>query len=317
MRRRAVGEEEAYEAEAAPRQQGYPERDVLAGGLHPAANVRAPLEEEGDHALVAVDGSPAEGSARPALVDGGLLVIAGEVAIEGGLRPQRPDLAMAGSDGIPHLFARHAALAPVAPVPEGVFDTDAALVGTPEDLAGGRPVLGVFREGHVFWPAVWLFEARQGALDVTSLNEGARKSLLGEQIGSMRLGAGARREGDLILAAPGEAGHVAFGPYLPLSAGAYRALVEVDVAFARQDVRVELVAEVAFGSHIAARQAVLMTGAQASQQAIEMPFRLDRLVPFSEGNGYEQTCEIRLWSNGLAALTIRSVVLVRVAEDAG
>ncbi|MDP2355760.1 MAG: hypothetical protein Q8M31_06825 [Beijerinckiaceae bacterium] len=253
------------------------------------------------------------GLLRPVLADGGLLVIAGEVAVEGRLRPLRPDLAMAGSDGIPRLLGRHAALAPVAPFPEGVFESDAALVGTPADLAGGRPVLGTLRDEDVFWPAVWLFEARQGALDTASLNEGMRLALLGEQIVSMRLGAGARREGGVIVSGPGEPGHVAFGPYLPLSAGAYRAVVEVDVASTGESLSAELVAEVAFGSQTAARQAVSITRTDAFKQAIEMPFRLDRQIPFAAGDGYEQLCEIRLWSNGVAALTVRSVLLERTS----
>lgn len=254
---------------------------------------------------------------RPVLVDAGLLLIAGEVAIEGRLRPQRPDLAMACADGIPHLFARYAALAPLAPIPDGVFESDAASVGTPTDLAGGRPVLGTLREGDIFWPAVWLFEARQGTLDATSLNEGIRLTLLGEQIASMRLGAGARRDGGLILSGPGEPGHVAFGPYLPLSTGAYRAFVDVEGALSGNVLCAELVAEVAFGQKIVAQQGVTHRTSGAFRHSFEMPFVLEETLPGAGGGAAELLCEIRLWSNGNAELTIRSVTLERVVKDAG
>lgn len=252
------------------------------------------------------------GKLRPVLVPGGLLAVTGEVGMNGRVRPSRPDRALAGPDGFAQLFARHAGLRPVEPLPARVPEADAALVGTPDDLAEGRPVLGLIKDGDVLWPSVWLFEAVEGDLDAPRLSEAMRLATLGEQLAALRTGPAARHENGVITGVPGEAGHLVYGPYLTLPPGGYRAIMELEGEAAMEGRGARLVAEVSLGLDVVAAQEIVPGRSRRFRQTVDLPFT--QLPPADGSNGAWPLCECRLWSDGQSRVTVRSVRVERAGR---
>jgi len=255
------------------------------------------------------------GRLRPTLAPGGLLAVAGEVGVHGRVRPTRPDRALAGAGGFPKLFAAHAALRPVQPLPAAVAEGDAALVGAPADLADGRPVLGLAKDGDVLWPSVWLFEAVEGTLDARHLSDAARFATLGEQLPAMRTGSGAGHRDGAIVAAPGDHGHIVFGPFLTLPPGPYRAVMEVEGEPVTVPMR--LVAEVSLGLEVVVQKEFVPRKARGFNRTFELPFsQVPPTAAAGEGPSWP-LCEIRLWTDGKSRVTVRSVRVERAGRPDG
>lgn len=252
------------------------------------------------------------GKLRPVLAPGGLLAVAGEVGMNGRVRPARPDRALAGPDGFPQLLSRHAGLRPLEPQPVMVPEADAALVGAPDDLAEGRPVLGLIKDGDVLWPSVWLFEAAEGDLDAPRLAEEMRVATLGEQLPALRTGPAARHENGVITGVPGEAGHLVFGPYLTLPPGGYRAVMEVEGEAAVEGRGARLVAEVSLGLDVVVAKEIVPGRSRRFRLTVNLPFT--QLPPEAGSNGAWPLCECRLWSDGQSHVTVRSVRVERAGR---
>lgn len=255
---------------------------------------------------------PIISKARPLLKAGGLLAIAGEVALLGPGRVGRPDRAMAGENGIPAALAEFAGLKLVGDSHIAVHAREAALVGTVHDLDCGRPVLGLRRDDDIFWPAVWFFEAVGPRRDISTsaLSTALADRLLGDQIEALSLSERARREMGRIVSLPGKGeGHLFFGPFLRLPSGHYKADVQLKhLTMEQHRPTAKLVAEVGLGADIVVQKDVILNGSRRlpATITIDLPFSVPR-TGSTDASG--PPCEIRLWSDGQAGVAVDTVTL--------
>jgi hypothetical protein len=248
---------------------------------------------------------------RPCLKTGGVFAIGGEVSLTGSRRCDRPDWRAAGREGFPDLLAKRAGLRLLAGNFTGVEPEEAALVGSSKDLEDNLPVLGVRRDGDVFWPACWFFEAAHGGSVATDLDAAFADLLLGNQIDAVTTTTRSVRDARVIQGLPdrGE-GHVFFGPYLRLPEGDYRAavVVEPDTSTGQMG-EVKLVAEIALGPDILVQQGIELALGEWDRPVL---FEMDFAVPEEWSiRGHPRACEIRLWSSGGAGCIVRNASLQR------
>jgi len=240
---------------------------------------------------------------------GGTLLVGGEICLLERERGMRPTLAAAGADGFPALCERLLGLRLVGDEGWGLRPDDLVRVGHAHDSATGMPILGIVHGEDVLWPAVWVFERREDVslADADEIDAAFRDLILGEQIGAMSIGAGARREAGAVVVGE-EPGHALFGPYLHLSPGRYVARVTIDGLARRAAASGEgrVVVEVALGEDIVAQETLHPTGGEAAAVTLPLPFD----VP-----GAAEPCEVRIWSDGAAVLRILSIVVSRWATE--
>jgi hypothetical protein len=252
---------------------------------------------------------PILSAVRVGLKPGGVLAIGGEIAMTGARRNDRPDWHAAGRDGFSGALAAHAGLNLLAARPLCVSRADSALIGTQSDLDGGLPVLGIRRDGDVFWPATWFFEATGASRSDGGLDRSLADLLLGEQLGAVTVSDRAVRKEECIIAPVGRGdGHVFYGPYFRLPEGGYQANVVVaPIESGDRQGSVKLVAEAAIGPEILIQQEVQLEVATWSRPVL---FELNFSVPAeSSVRGEGLPCEVRLWSDGKASFEVRSVIL--------
>jgi hypothetical protein len=246
-------------------------------------------------------------SLRPLLKPGGIFAFAVEIALNGGERAMRPCLPAAEPEGLPAALTEHLGLLAIgagsmAPRPE-----DTALVATPEEAREQIPALGLATGRDVLWPATWFFEARDGASpqpDMAAFGGALSDLQLGDLRDSLSLGTGALRdEAGRVLAAEegGKAGHAAYGPYLRLAPGSYRAKLAVQHARRAGAGGSRMVVEIAIDGE-AVVQHKLRPGRTTRREEVV----LDCSVPQDA-----DPLEIRLWSDGNCIFTLESVSLAR------
>jgi hypothetical protein len=246
---------------------------------------------------------------RPSLRPGGVLAIGGEVGVTGRGRAERPDWPTACDDGFPRILAESAGLRLLASNFTGIEPGDAALVGSMSDIDANLPVLGIRRNGEVFWPATWFFEALGRSKIDESLDLGLANLMLGEQVAFVTVSDKASRLGGAILAVAGTGdGHIFYGPYAKLPKGSFLATIVVDPAVStNRRGLVRLVAEVAIGPEIVVQQEVEV---EASGWHHSVQFQLAFSMPAEWSvHGEGRPCEVRLWSDGKAGFEVRSVTL--------
>jgi len=241
---------------------------------------------------------------RPFLAPDGVVALAGEVALLGGSRKDRPDLE-AGCRSLPRVMQSSAGLAQLGQLDAEFDPLELALCGTGEDLAFGRPVIGLRQANDVLWPVVWIFEAAGGdvsSIPGSSLERAMAGLMLGEQLPVLSLTQRAeRRDGQIVGRTDEGAGHVFFGPFLSLPPGDYVARIEVSCG--HPDV---LVAEISRGSDIIAQRDVAISAGSPGVAVI--PFS----VAEPPAGGLSEGHEIRLWSRGEYETFVTSVRLEAV-----
>lgn len=248
---------------------------------------------------------------RPALKPNGVFAIGGEIALTGAGRSDRPDWSIAGVDGLPRVLAEAAGLRPMRGSYTGIEAEDSALIGTLQEFESGLPVLGVRRDGEVFWPACWFFVADGDHAVSADIDSQLANLLLGDQVAALRLPPGSVREGRTIRRLRGQGeGYVFYGPYIRIPTGAYQARIVVGPESpARSGEAVRLVAEVALGQDIVIQQQVDLAPGEWDRPVL---FELEFVVtPEWSVTGEARTCEIRLWSSGKAEFYVLEVELYR------
>ncbi len=237
----------------------------------------------------------------PLLSPGGVLALAGEVALTGSLRGLRPDLD-AAANGMRHMFSRFGGLALTGGIEPALDPIDAALTGTVAEVEAGRPVLGVRTNGDVLWPAVWLFEA-SGASDPTAwraLNRDAAGLVAGELLATLTLTERAHRNEGAIIGRAGEgSGHVFYGPFLRLPPGDYGVILTLSATASGS-----AVAEVGAGPNIVAQTDIAL----GPDGPLSILLKLT-IQPVGGGTGLSPPCEVRLWTSGDAEIRVTSALL--------
>jgi hypothetical protein len=245
----------------------------------------------------------------PHLGEGGLLVVSGEVAAIGTGRAGRPGFAAASEDCLARALSEAANLTLHGDARFKITPHDAALVGTAQELDEGRPVLGVRRDDDIYWPAVWMFEA--AGTPASDLFDRLASRLTGLVLGDitpmMSLTERGRREGSAIVGLSGHGGgHIFFGPYLRLPAGAYKTTIDITEIAAHASDPGKLNAEVCVGSEIVVQHEV-----RAGWSRKGARHKLELLFEISPRAAEErQPFEVRLWSEGKSDAHISSVTLV-------
>jgi hypothetical protein len=258
--------------------------------------------------------APLMAKLRPCLKPGGVLAIGGEIAMTGARRSDRPDWPSANSEGFPRILAERAGLALMAGNFMGPAPEDAALTGSMADFEAGLPVIGIRRDGEVYWPACWFFEAGADGAIIPDIDARLADLLLGDQMAAVTVAERSIRDGNGItgLASQGE-GHVFFGPYLRLPAGSYQAEIVVAPGSPRgPEAPVKLVAEAALGPDIVVQQvAELAPGTWDRPVLFDLPFYIPEEWSV---RGQGRPCEIRLWSNGIADCRVQAIRLERAGH---
>lgn len=241
---------------------------------------------------------------RPSMKAGAVLVIASDVAAMDMQRNGRPGWSAAGPQGFPAVLGQHAGLRIVHDNFTGLEADDISLVGSPEDLEAGLPVLGVRRGEEIFWPAVWFFMAQSASVTSSALGAHLADLILGDQLKTVSITERTiRRETALISGAGQGDGHIFFGPYLKLPASAYTARIIVAPAEEPGEGVVHLVAEVALGPDILIQQELRLDAMAWDRPALfELPFAVGET---------EKACEVRLWTNGGMGCEVRSITIAR------
>ena len=252
------------------------------------------------------------GSLRGRLAEGGILALAAEVALLGPWRMNRPDRSLA-ADGLPDILNRSAGL---ELVDDGDFELsadDVARIGSADDLAAGRPVLGTRHDGDALWPCVWFFRATdrpagETATITRTLADAIRNALLGEQLPGLRVGVSGRRDASgTIVARNGPPGHVFYGPYLPLARGTYSVDGEVSGIVVTGSTTARLKFEAVVGNGVVKKAAINLKPGRASR-----PLSLRFEVGSAEANALAPT-EVRLWTDGAASFHVSTIRLSRLS----
>ena len=244
---------------------------------------------------------------RTSMKSGCVVAIGGEIAMTGSHAADRPNWRAACAEGFPRALANHAGLILLGDDLGGVEREDAALVGSLADRDAGLPVLGVRRDGEIFWPAVWFFEATDDDIALSDLDASIAALVMGDQMRAVSLAAQTELLPGVLAVQGGHGeGHIFYGPYLRLLEGRYQARVVVTRG-ERAHGGVRLVAEVVVGAEILIQQQVMLDAADWNLPVLfEMPFVITAEASI---RGAALPCEIRLWSNGNAPCEVREITL--------
>ncbi len=245
---------------------------------------------------------------RPLLRPSGLLVFSAEVSLLGQGRVGRPTEA-AALEAIPAILSRHAGLSMLGQ-PTRLRAEDLVLVGAPQDQDQGRPILGIRRDGDVFWPGVWFYRADAGApaADAEACVAAFADLLLGDQMPALHISERGRRTRSSIVADAGRGqGHVFFGPFMRLPPASYEARIKLArvVPANGSNGHVRVVVETGLGEKIMAQKEVPVSGRRPTAG-------LDMRLPFKvTAADASAPCEIRMWTDGQAEILVSEVQLSR------
>lgn len=167
-------------------------------------------------------------------------------------------------------------------------------------------MLGMRRDGEIYWPAVWVFRSRGpapadlGARLVSQLTS----LVIGDVTPALSLTERARRERQTIVGLSGHgAGHIFYGPYVRLPAGAFKAGIDIAQVVAATGDPGRFTGEVCIGSEIVAQQEIKPgRSRRGTRHRLELPFEVSQRDADAGA-----PCEIRLWSEGKAEVIVSGV----------